>query len=118
MRLIDADPGSLTFDATSQMKRGVFVATKKFVRALDAFLEKHSLTQVGWSGNNDRRELIVKLGEELTEEQAEVLLGDWEWQEDGQKKKCSHCPQCGKKLARTFHTTSGRVFCCGQCRDT
>jgi hypothetical protein len=35
-----------------------------------------------------------------------------------EKKPCSHCPQCGKALSRTFYTTSGLVFCSGDpCRD-
>lgn len=80
MRLIDVDSGSLTFDTSSQMDRyGVFVSTKKFVKLLTRFLKKHSLTDVGWTGNNDRCELIIELGEELTEEQAEILFDDWKW---------------------------------------
>lgn len=33
------------------------------------------------------------------------------------KKPCSVCPQCGKRLSRTFYTTSGLVFDTGACRD-
>jgi len=35
-----------------------------------------------------------------------------------EKKPCSHCPKCGKALSKTFYTTSGLVFCGGDCRDS
>lgn len=76
MKPIYVQSKMLAFDASSLVNRnGVMNVSKKFVSQIEAFCKNHGLEISSVGGNNDQGEYYVLLKEELTEEQAEELMG-------------------------------------------
>ena len=76
MDLIDVGETMLIFDNSKKIKNGAMTITKKAYADVDKLCKKYNLTIKTWEGDNDTGKVYVFLNEEMSFEDAGVILSE------------------------------------------